>query len=50
MGIPYPGFGVSKVLMKTLEENFGCQGHVIHNALDRNHFILNLKRNKFNKK
>ncbi|GCF67323.1 hypothetical protein BC2903_11420 [Bacillus cereus] len=49
-GFPIPVFGVSKVLMKTLEENFGCQGHVIHNALDRNHFYPEFKRNKFNKK
>jgi glycosyltransferase involved in cell wall biosynthesis len=34
--IPVPVFGVSKVLVDTLQRHFGVQGTIIHNALDPN--------------
>ncbi|HDR7315403.1 TPA: glycosyltransferase, partial [Bacillus cytotoxicus] len=43
---PIPVVGVSKVLMDTLDKNFGCKGKILHNALNDNYFyppIVNKK-------
>lgn len=36
--LPIPVVGVSKVLMDTLEKNFGCKGKILHNALNNEYF------------
>ncbi|MGI2750018.1 glycosyltransferase [Bacillus cytotoxicus] len=43
---PIPVVGVSKVLMDTLDENFGCKGKILHNALNDNYFYPPIVNNK----
>ncbi|YAR63811.1 glycosyltransferase [Bacillus cytotoxicus] len=43
---PIPVVGVSKVLMDTLDKNFGCKGKILHNALNDNYFYPPIVNNK----
>ncbi|EOW9526501.1 glycosyltransferase [Bacillus cytotoxicus] len=43
---PIPVVGVSKVLMDTLDKNFGCKGKILHNALNDNYFYPPIMNNK----